>query len=721
MNIKFYQSIDTIHGTIFYTNLEKMIISTPYFNRLHDVNQSSTVYLTFPPNRTKRYEHSLGVMQITSDLFCSAASNSASGTCDSNTSKNRNALEYLMKCTKTEFKKITEHIKNKQPFFLSDNRQDNIEDILNTLSINLMANDDDYLEKTINNNFASIFEDNYLFNLVPKSLSDGYETFLFMALLQALRIVSLLHDIGHPPQSHILEEVLQEISDELDSQKPLTKRQEEFVNIMAKYKTNTGYDLEVFDKNMAIKAKGRQEAHLHEKIGLYIIKYIITDVFPKMINNKTCADIQTCITNAVYYITVSEFVFAVLRDKTMFWEGMHSIIDGTIDTDRMDCVARDSRNSGMPWGQIEFSRLIKTAKLGIIGNEPTQKKFRSKPSSQKDEITEENVQICFSAKEVPQMDDILLNRYKIFSMINYHHRSTKIAALYKKAVKLLALEYLCSSENPTRNTKAFSDISGLWRALGIEYSQKGTLMNIIQWNDSWMNGILYNHLVEMIGKKNRSPKQQEILECLEEIFMNENNYTSLIKRKSEIMEINTAAQHAMAQIKTKLNDQLKSLQKEQEDKETDDTKREKNILLINWISVVIDAITDNDWSKLESKLGFQIKDKIDLVLSKHEPTIDSWFVQKVKFSLGLDKVVYVYDYSGKPVKYNAYTNVDSIIKQSRTTFPYYYVYIKSKNEFSDQEKAELRKEIGKCLGRSVTNGVNKYISLTPGRKNKDNK
>ena len=40
MNVKFYQVVDTIHGTIYYTKLERQMINTPFFNRLHDVNQS---------------------------------------------------------------------------------------------------------------------------------------------------------------------------------------------------------------------------------------------------------------------------------------------------------------------------------------------------------------------------------------------------------------------------------------------------------------------------------------------------------------------------------------------------------------------------------------------------------------------------------------------------------------------------------------------------------
>ena len=39
--------------------------------------QSSTVYMTFPSNRTKRYEHSLGTMELAGQMFYSAVTNAS--------------------------------------------------------------------------------------------------------------------------------------------------------------------------------------------------------------------------------------------------------------------------------------------------------------------------------------------------------------------------------------------------------------------------------------------------------------------------------------------------------------------------------------------------------------------------------------------------------------------------------------------------------------------
>ena len=72
---KIRQVTDNIHGTVYLSTLESELISTPYFYRLHDIYQSSTVYMTYPSNRTKRYEHSLGTMELASSMLFSAVSN----------------------------------------------------------------------------------------------------------------------------------------------------------------------------------------------------------------------------------------------------------------------------------------------------------------------------------------------------------------------------------------------------------------------------------------------------------------------------------------------------------------------------------------------------------------------------------------------------------------------------------------------------------------------
>ena len=66
---------DSLHGSIMLSKFEKDIIVTTLFNRLHDIYQNSTAYLTFPANRTKRMEHSFGCMYLCGNIFYSSLCN----------------------------------------------------------------------------------------------------------------------------------------------------------------------------------------------------------------------------------------------------------------------------------------------------------------------------------------------------------------------------------------------------------------------------------------------------------------------------------------------------------------------------------------------------------------------------------------------------------------------------------------------------------------------
>ena len=60
---------DIVHGSIMYSGIEREILGTPIFNRLHRVLQSSLVYLTYPSNKVKRFEHRVGVMDLAGKMF----------------------------------------------------------------------------------------------------------------------------------------------------------------------------------------------------------------------------------------------------------------------------------------------------------------------------------------------------------------------------------------------------------------------------------------------------------------------------------------------------------------------------------------------------------------------------------------------------------------------------------------------------------------------------
>jgi uncharacterized protein len=60
---------DALHGFITYDNIEKKLIESKPFQRLHYIRQLGIAYLVFPGATHTRFEHSLGVMHLASIIF----------------------------------------------------------------------------------------------------------------------------------------------------------------------------------------------------------------------------------------------------------------------------------------------------------------------------------------------------------------------------------------------------------------------------------------------------------------------------------------------------------------------------------------------------------------------------------------------------------------------------------------------------------------------------
>lgn len=688
MQQKLFQITDNVHGTIYYTDLENSIIHTPYFNRLHDVNQSSTVYLTFPTNRTKRYEHSLGVMQLTSDIFANAFVNSV-GT---------DAIKFLLKQTEEEFKSVVESLKPSAGLtFTLKNKGDRI---LSHFSRNKY--DHTKAKLMIEKHFKDSFSDNCLMHLSPNNL-EPFESFLFLTLLQALRLVGLLHDCGHPPQSHIVESVLMEIKDELDRKKSLNACEKEFIDILGTYTDRDNPCITKIDQQMIIKTQdsSRIIKPLHEMIGMQIAYRILSRIIPDTIEEKVDdaaivndekRDKSTVL--MLFYCLIYEFFFAIIRNKNDFWSSLHSIVDGTLDADQLDYVARDSKNSGMMWGSIPYTRLINTLKLAI---------------SPKNNM----LVIAFSNKNIDLMDEILQNRYKVYSTINYHHRCAKIARLFKATIKMLAMRYLSTSdENEDCTGYYFNYISGLWKAITVTFTNYDSEMNIVQWNDSWLNGILYQELTDQttfkLSDKQDDGAQKLCIKCLEEIYTSKKNYFSLIKRTSQLMEIYDAyAIELENNVIRRVKDEIESVTHDIEESDENDSeeiisKKEGRQFLINALKQINDCGLKLDL--LQRKLGNEnlFYDAIETVLKKHSDKISSYFIEQVHFGLANEDLV-VYDDDMQLKSYHSYSCIKQVIFEFRVHFPYYYIYLstESSSKLSEEYLAELRREIG----RSMANGI----------------
>ena len=202
---------DSNHGTILLSDFEKEVISTKLFNRLHHISQNSTAYLTFPSNRTKRFEHSIGTMKMCGDLFYSAM-------CNSDEDIVKNMLEDIKDII---INKIIENNILKEP--------DKYRRLLHNQSL---KNSDEKLKDFDKYSFDNIFYNRY----IPQNIDDKYKL-LYIIMFQSIRLCALLHDIGHPPFSHVTESSINSIYNSLKEEdvSELTPRKKEFLDIIGDY------------------------------------------------------------------------------------------------------------------------------------------------------------------------------------------------------------------------------------------------------------------------------------------------------------------------------------------------------------------------------------------------------------------------------------------------------------------------------------------------------
>ena len=711
MQQKLFQIIDNIHGAIYYTDLEKEVICTPYFNRLHDVNQNSTVYLTFPPNRTKRYEHSLGVMQLTSDIFSQACVNSV-GT---------EAMNFFLDNVRNEFLTILEQLKSNRyctRLRLADEK--NIDYILSRLSKNAnwsftkTKNGLNSINKIFNKYFSDLFSDNCLAHLLPNNLQP-FDSFLFLAVLQSLRLVGLLHDCGHPPQSHIVESVLMEIKDELESElntSRINQRKQKFLDVLNIY---TKPDLAI-DTEMIIKTQESSQviSPLHEMISQRISYKILSNVINEIMKKKIVEDLNIAGEKdkveseilVLFYISIFEFFFAIIRNKTDFWSSLHTIVDGTLDADQLDYVARDSKNTGMEWGAIPYKRLINTMKLALDNKNGSK-----------------TLVIAFSNKNIDIMDDILHNRYKIYATINYHHRSAKIAKLFKESIKILSKVYLNQTDNDPDNSYYFTNISGLWKAIEDTHSPYESTMNLIQWNDSWLNGILYRELIEQtsfneansseLDKDQLAKLKKVCITCLQEIYISNKQYFSLIKRTADLMEVYSSYSNELENVLFKIETELSHVKEDLNKNIYDHASKDAREKGRDYLQQSLKFIKNDgfNFDLLARHLGNEnlFQNAIEHTLQSCRK-ISDYFIEPVKFGLGTNDLK-VYDNTGSLKNYHSYSCIKSMLFELRKHFPYYYAYIRPVETLSESDFINLRQKIGKNMAIAIFNLLCDHVTF----------
>lgn len=619
---------DSIHGLIPLTEYERRIVSTLGFNRLHDVYQNSTVYLTFPSNRTKRFEHSIGTMKLCSDMFFQSLLNTTD-------------------CMLGEF------------FEIFDREYATILDIVRQQTEVC----EEKLGGRLPQAMPQIELDKLQHSLIPNNIPDQY-TVMYLILIQSIRAAALLHDIGHPPFSHIVEYALKDVyleyKDKAISEK---KNAKEFVEIMSKYFEG--------DKK------------LHEQMGDEISEGILSKIIAPISEDDEKYD------KNLFELLVLESVKRIFAEDGAFGY-LHRIIDSSLDGDRLDYATRDVINSGKDSGKIEYSRIINDMQLIVENGE---------------------IFFCVPLKAVSSVEDFVKRRYNSYKDIIYHHRVIQSDYILEGIVKDLVKKYLNETvlEKHRDNEVLIPfDISGLWFPLGDKKSAiKANALS--QWNDSWLTTVLrqiyyteYYHNEEIV----EGTEDFVLAQRLAELLRNSKRYHSLIKRSENFKIIDDAVKLELMKHKDKIEVFL--------EKESELSSGEKSTELIhqmlentvkNSSGFVLSFITRHSKEmKIESfeqMVSEIVKEETNRIVTNLK-TYDTVTLFK-RISIGLDSPIYFYNHKGTISTLKDISGIADILQLDSDYLPVFYIYIlaKDEEEVLKEKREELLVSIGKRIGAQI--------------------
>jgi uncharacterized protein len=615
---------DSIHGLIPLTEYERRIVSTIGFNRLHDVYQNSTVYLTFPTNRTKRFEHSIGTMKLCSDMFFQSLLN----TTDS-------ILNEFFQIFDREYATILDRIRQQTEVC------------------------EEKLGSRLPKVMPQIELDKLRHSLIPNNIPDRYKV-MYLILIQSIRAAALLHDIGHPPFSHIVEFALKDVYLEYkDKEVNEKKNAKEFVEIMSKY----------FEG----------DRKLHEQMGDEISEGILSKIIAPI------AEDDEKYNENLFELLILESVKRIFAEEGAF-KYLHKIIDSSLDGDRLDYVTRDVINSGMNSGKIEYSRIINDMQLIVENGE---------------------IFFCVPLKAVSSVEDFVKRRYNSYKDIIYHHRVIKTDYILEGIVKDLVRKYLNEPISKTQRDSEVLipfDISGLWFPLGDKKSAiKANALS--QWNDSWLMTVLrqiyyteyyHNDQIE------ESSGDYVLAQRLAELLRNSKRYHSLIKRSENFKTIDDAVKSELMKHKDEIEAFLK--------KENELSCGEKSTVLIhqmlenmmkNSSGFVLSFITRHSKEmKIESfeqMVSKIVKEETSRIVTNLK-TYDTVTLFK-RISIGLDSPIYFYNHKGTICTLKDISGIADILQLDSDYLPVFYIYILAKDE--EEVLKEKREELLVCIGKRI--------------------
>lgn len=301
--IYFYKQLvirDPIWGEIKLNEIEHQLLDSFFIQRLRDISQMGGLSFIYPGANHKRFDHSLGTFAVISEILD----------------------EKILKRRSENFKSNIKYIFNDYIHF-NKNWKEKLGFIVDNIQPSIKIDDlIDYFNKNEpSDNSIMIIQDRFRNWIVTN-----------------LKISMLLHDIGHFPKSHLFEIFLKR-------QKPIVKLYRK--NSYEKFLSGNTHEIRTRDLIL-----GRDE----------VINDLIKDIDLTMSVKHYLEDLNYDINLIAHSITGFEKIKE--KDPEIDHFSLSTLVNGPLDADKMDYLARDNYYSMSPNQFKIYDRIYRYAKIG---------------------------------------------------------------------------------------------------------------------------------------------------------------------------------------------------------------------------------------------------------------------------------------------------------------------------------------------------------------------
>lgn len=482
---------EPVHGNIAYNKIEEKILCSRLFNRLHHITQNSTTFFTFPATKHTRHLHSIGTMHLASQFLRNSLLNS----------REEDIKDFLGIFEKEIELNLVE--------LMNDILQGKEQlDATTVKYVSLHQKEITLISLPI----EEMCDINYYNIDIPRECKTSY-----IVLLQLVRLSALLHDIGHPPFSHLVEWSMSYIFASTEDKPTKSQREEDFCK---KYN----------DLNLG-------SIQMHEKLGLIISKNILQYGVIDSLNSNSNL---TLLIHLLQKMLEKVFTEQPSHDSSLHYKNIHYIVDGIVDVDRLDYVKRDSYFSGYKAASFDLDRIIHGCIL--LKNEDV-------------------FEFVFEGKILGDIQSFLISRFKLYNDVLFHHNVQKTNTILNLTLVEMGIDYLNDATKiPTpQSQKLPTNIEGLWHLL--EINNPFMVQNLFsQYDENWLITVLKESYFELQLKASPELKHIKMLDGLEDVLFGDNHFLPLWKNKTQFCAFFNISPERYPEIYTKLTTYSKNLE-----------------------------------------------------------------------------------------------------------------------------------------------------------------